>query len=216
MCRRYCKETTVITRNPESQEILGKLGIPTELGTDTAWTFEPLGPEYARKALRDAGWDGKSTVLAVCPINPFWWPVKPSLAKWVAHSAFGAYKNSHYRTMYFHRSGADVDAAYEKYLTAIADGVRPYSKERNAFVVLVGMEMLDRDACERVSAKLGGCPVFSSDTYNMYELVEHSSRRGSHLVVAFPRHRHLHARRRAFGRRHHGRAHPQFDEGTPA
>ena len=31
--------------------------------------------------------------------------------------------------MYFHRSGADVDAAYEKYLTAIADGVRPYGKD---------------------------------------------------------------------------------------
>jgi polysaccharide pyruvyl transferase WcaK-like protein len=132
--------------------------------------------------LRDAGWDGKSTVLAVCPINPFWWPVKPSLAKWAAHSAFGAYKNSHYRTMYFHRSGADVDAAYEKYLTAIADGVRPYSKERNAFVVFVGMEMLDRDACEKVSAKLGGCPVFSSDRYNMYELV--SILRGADRILS--------------------------------
>ena len=182
MCRRYCKESTIITRNPESQEILGKLGIPTELGTDTAWTFEPLGPEYAHKALREAGWDGTRTVLAVCPINPFWWPVKPSLAKWAAHSAFGAYKNSHYRTMYFHRSGADVDAAYEKYLTAIADGVRPYSKERNAFVVLVGMEMLDRDACERVSAKLDGCPVFSSERYNMYELV--SILRGADRILS--------------------------------
>ena len=131
MCRRYCRDSLVITRNVESQEVLGKLGIPTELGTDTAWTFEPLGPEYARKALRDAGWDGATPVLAVCPINPFWWPVKPSLAKWIAHSAAGAYKKSHYRTIYFHRSGADVDAAYEKYLSAMADGVRKYGKDAN-------------------------------------------------------------------------------------
>ena len=72
MCKHYCRESLVITRNIESQDVLGKLGIATELGTDTAWTFEPLGPEYGRKALRDAGWDGTTPVLAVCPINPFW------------------------------------------------------------------------------------------------------------------------------------------------
>ena len=151
MCRRYCGQSTVITRNVESQDVLGKLGIPTELGTDTAWTFEPLGPEYARKALREAGWDGSTPVLAVCPINPFWWPVNPSIAKWLAHSVAGAYKKSHYRTLYFHRSGADVDAAYERYLTAMAEGVRIYRHERRVFPVLVAMEMLDRDACERMS-----------------------------------------------------------------
>ena len=36
---------------------------------------------------------------------------------------------------------------------------------------MIGMEMLDRDACERVAAKLGGAPVFSSESYDMYQLV---------------------------------------------
>lgn len=171
MCRRYCRESTVITRNIESQDVLGKLGIPTELGTDTAWTFEPLGPEYGQKALREAGWDGKTPVLGVCPINPFWWPVKPSLSKWLAHAVAGAYKKSHYRTIYFHRSGADVDRAYEKYLTAMANGVRNYKRNRAVFPVLIAMEMLDGYACERIAGSLGGAPVFSSDRYNMYELV---------------------------------------------
>ena len=39
------------------------------------------------------------------------------------------------------------------------------------FPVLVAMEMLDRDACERVAEKLGGAPVFASDQFNMYEIV---------------------------------------------
>jgi polysaccharide pyruvyl transferase WcaK-like protein len=171
MCKRYCRDSLVITRNIESQSVLGKLGVPTELGTDTAWTFEPLGPEYGRKALLDAGWDGKTPVLAVCPINPFWWPVKAALGKWLAHSAAGAYKDSYYRTIYFHRSGREVNAAYEKYLAAMAGGVKRYKDSRAVFPVLVAMEMLDRDACERVAQKLGGVPVFSSDRYNMYELV---------------------------------------------
>jgi polysaccharide pyruvyl transferase WcaK-like protein len=171
MCRRYCADSLVITRNPESQQVLGKLGISTELGTDTAWTFEPLGPEYGERALLDAGWDGRTPVLAVCPINPFWWPVKPSISKWLAHSLFGGYKESYYRTIYFHHAGHEVDAAYEKYLSEMARGVEAYRKSRAVFPVLVAMEMLDRDACERMSAKIGGAPIFGSDQYNMYELV---------------------------------------------
>ncbi len=50
MCRRYCRDSLIITRNAESQDVLGKLGVPTELGTDTAWTFEPLGPEYGAQS----------------------------------------------------------------------------------------------------------------------------------------------------------------------
>lgn len=171
MCKRYCHDSLVITRNVESQEILGKLGVATELGTDTAWTFQPLGPEYGRKALREAGWDGTTPVLAVCPINPFWWPVKPSVVKWLAHSVGGAYARSYYRTIYFHRSGRDVDAAYAKYLSAMAEGVQRYRKRRPVFPVLVAMEMLDRDACARVADAVGGAPIFASDELNMYELV---------------------------------------------
>ncbi|MGA9145666.1 MAG: polysaccharide pyruvyl transferase family protein [Candidatus Acidiferrales bacterium] len=171
MCKRYCSDSLVITRNIESQEVLGKLGVPTELGTDTAWTFEPHPVEYGRKTLRDAGWDGSIPVLAVCPINPFWWPVTASLAKWAAHSVAGAYAKSYYRTIYFHRSGPAVDTAYEKYLSAMAAGVDGYRKTRRVFPVMIGMEMLDRDACERVAEKLGGAPIFSSENHDMYQLV---------------------------------------------
>ncbi len=171
MVRRYCRDSMVITRNVESQEVLGKLGVATELGTDTAWTFEPLPAEYGRKALRDAGWDGKTPVLAVCPINPFWWPVKPSLVKWLAHASGGAFQASHYRTIYFHRSGRDVDAAYRKYLAQMARGIQQYRSRRPVFLVLVAMEMIDRDACERIAGNLGGAPIFGSDQLNMYEIV---------------------------------------------
>jgi polysaccharide pyruvyl transferase WcaK-like protein len=171
MCARYCRDSLVITRNVESQTVLGKLGVPTELGTDTAWTFEPLGNDYATKTLRDAGWDGLTPVLAVCPINPFWWPVSASIVKWLGHSIAGAYKDSYYRTIYFHKSGPSVTTAYEKYLAAMAEGVQNYQKTRKVFPVLVAMEMLDQDACERVAAQLGGAPVFGSAQFNMYELV---------------------------------------------
>ncbi len=70
MCARYVHDSLVITRNVESRTLLSSMGIPTELGTDTAWTFEPHPPEYARKVLREAGWDEKTPSLQRQPI-PF-------------------------------------------------------------------------------------------------------------------------------------------------
>ena len=171
MCARYCRRSLIITRNEESQAVLSKLGVASEAGTDTAWTFEPHPPEYGRKALLDAGWDGETPVLAVCPINPFWWPVTPSTPKFLAHACFGAYKESHYRTIYFHKSGAAVDAAYKKYLAALAQGIKAFRSKHRVFLVLVAMERLDTRACDELAPQLGGAPVFSSDDFDMYQIV---------------------------------------------
>ncbi len=171
MCAHYCRRSLIITRNEESQAVLSKLGIPTELGTDTAWTFEPHPLEYGRKMLTDAGWDGRTPVLALCPINPFWWPVKPSMSKWIARGCFGAYKESHYSSIYFHNSGPAVDAAYQKYLASIASAVKAFRAKHKVFPILVAMERLDARACEALAPQLGGAPVFTSDAHDMYELV---------------------------------------------
>ncbi len=182
MCARYCRDSLIITRNEESRTVLRKLGVPTELGTDTAWTFAPLPPEYGRKALQDAGWDGKLPVLIVCPINPFWWPVTPSLVKYAVRATTGAYKDSHYRTVYFHKSGADVDQAFERYLTAIANAVAGFRQRRQVFTVLAATEQLDARACHRISDKLGGVPVFTSENYDMYQMV--SILRAGHMMAS--------------------------------
>lgn len=182
MTRRYCSQSVVITRNTESADTLRGLGIATEVGTDTAWTFEPLGREYGESVLRDVGWDGTAMVLVVCPINPFWWPVKPSLGKAAARVATGAYKGSHYRSMYFHNAGSDVDAAFDAYVRAMASAVDRFRRERRVFTVLVAMEMLDTHACRRMAEQLGDVPVLSSRQYDMYQLV--SILRACHLMVS--------------------------------
>ena len=171
MCARYVHDSLVITRNVESQSVLGKLGISTELGTDTAWTFEPHPDSYGRKALRDAGWDEKTPVLVLCPIHPFVWPVKASLAKYVARVTTGAYKESQYRTVYFHESGADVDRKFKHYLDAFVSSTRAFTQKHRVFTVLVAMERLDAVACRAIAAEIPGLPIFTSDVYDMYQLV---------------------------------------------
>lgn len=174
MVKRYCKDTLVITRSEESRELLGKLGVPAEMGTDTAWTFEPHPPEYGEAQLKKAGWQGEP-VLVLCPINPFWWPVKASVGKALLRP-LGAYAESHYRSIYFHRSGRKVDEAYERYLSAYANAVKAYRSRTKVFPVLVAMEQLDARACKRIAEKLGQAPVFSSSDYDMYQLVSIASR----------------------------------------
>jgi polysaccharide pyruvyl transferase WcaK-like protein len=182
MCARYCQGSFVITRNEESRSILRELGVPTELGTDTAWTFEPRPAEYGQKVLRDVGWDGSAPVLVVCPINPFEWPVRPSVAKSALRGLTGAYQGTHYRGPYFHHSGPEADRAYEHYLAAISNAVAAFRKQRKVFVILAAMERLDARPARRISEKLGGVPVLTSDDYDMYELV--SILRACHMMAS--------------------------------
>ncbi|HVO56452.1 MAG TPA: polysaccharide pyruvyl transferase family protein [Dongiaceae bacterium] len=171
MCARYVHDSLVITRNIESQSVLGKLGISTELGTDTAWTFEPHPDSYGRKALRDAGWDEKTPVLVLCPIHPFVWPVKASIAKYLARVTTGAYKESQYRTVYFHESGAEVDRKFKHYLDSFVTATRAFTQKHKVFTILVAMERLDAVACRAIAEQIPGLPIFTSDDYDMFQLV---------------------------------------------
>jgi len=182
MCARFCRNSFIITRNEESRTVLRELGVPTELGTDTAWTFEPETPEYGQKVLRDLGWNGSCPVLVICPINPFEWPVKASVGKFMLHGIAGAYKESHYRSVYFHNSGPAADRAYSQYLTSIANAVDAFRKDQNVFVIMVAMERLDARPAKKISEKLGGVPVLTSDDFNMYQLV--SILRACHMMAS--------------------------------
>jgi polysaccharide pyruvyl transferase WcaK-like protein len=171
MCARYTRESLVITRSLESQQLLSGLGVPNELGADTAWTFEPRPPEYAHSALRKAGWDEKTPILVLCPIHPFVWPVRASVAKYIATATTGAYKDSQYRTVYFFESGAEVDRKFNHYVAGYAQAAKAFLQRHKAFPILVAMERLDAVACRAIEKEIPGTPVFTSDEYDMFELV---------------------------------------------
>ncbi|MGB2678077.1 MAG: polysaccharide pyruvyl transferase family protein [Candidatus Acidiferrum sp.] len=171
MCARYTRESLVITRSLESQQLLSGLGVPNELGADTAWTFEPHPPEYARQALRRAGWDEKTPILALCPIHPFVWPVRASIGKYLARVTTGAYKDSQYRTVYFFESGAEVDRKFAHYVSGYAKAAKAFLQKHRVFPILVAMERLDAVACREIAKEIPGTPVLTSDDYDMFQLV---------------------------------------------
>ncbi len=171
MCARYTNESLVITRSLESQQLLSGLGIPNELGADTAWTFQPHPPEYSGKVLREAGWDEKTPILALCPIHPFVWPVRASIGKYLARVMTGAYQDSQYRTVYFFESGADVDRKLEHYIHGYTQATKAFLQKYKVFPILVAMERLDAVACREIAKEIPGTPIFTSDDYDMFQLV---------------------------------------------
>ncbi len=172
LVRKYCQDALIVVRNKESGEVLSKLGVASRPGTDTAWTFEPAPAEVGEMLLREAGWDGKTPVLALCPINPFWWPVKPDVMKGATHALTGSHSESHYDSFYFHKDGDAVREKQRAYIKALADGLRRFRAQHNVFPILVGMEQLDRKACEALRVELGeNLPLFVSDEFEMYEMV---------------------------------------------
>ncbi|MGE0378828.1 MAG: polysaccharide pyruvyl transferase family protein [Planctomycetaceae bacterium] len=169
MVAEYCRDSYIITRNPESTQRLAAIGLESETGTDTAWTFEPLPREYGEWELRKQGWRGEP-LLVVCPINPFWWPVQVSVAKSMAR-LFGMYRNSHYARVFFFQSGREVEAKLTRYLTATAHAVRGFCKKRGYFPVVAASERLDQRAMRQLSDLLGGTPTFLSGDYDICQFV---------------------------------------------
>ena len=189
LVRKYCRDAFIIARNEESVRTLGDLGVKAESGTDTAWTFDPGPPEVGDRILRELGWDGEMPILSICPINPFWWPVKADIGKRLTHAATGRFAEDHYKSVYYHAGGSEVREAQTGYLTAIADAVTRFQAERGEhFLLLTGMEQLDRKAAEALDGILGGAvaagraALLISDDYDMYEMV--SAIRHASLLVS--------------------------------
>jgi polysaccharide pyruvyl transferase WcaK-like protein len=180
---RSCKNSFVMCRNEPSRGVLDHLGIRNSSGADTAWTFEPAPLARGRQLLREHGWDGETPVLAICPVHPFCWPVKPDLMKTAAMHLSGQFKSEHYKSVYFHNASAEVDRKFETYCGAIANAVNAFRKEKRIFPILVAMEALDRVACEEVESRLDQrAPQFWSENHNMYDMV--SVLRNCSLMVA--------------------------------
>ncbi len=169
---RHAREALIICRNEPSRDVLEGMGIRHTSGADTAWTFDPAPPERGEELLRKAGWDGKKRILAICPVNPFWWPVKPDLFKAAALQLTGQHRDAHYKSVYFHHMSEESRTQNNAYLDAIAGAVSDFQKDHDAFPILVGMEALDRPACVGLQERLkGDVPLFISDEHDMFDLV---------------------------------------------
>jgi polysaccharide pyruvyl transferase WcaK-like protein len=173
LVKELCSDIYFIARTQASLDRIARLGIKGYLGTDTAWTFDSTSQsEQATARLKESGWDGVKPILGIAVINPFWWPVKPSVLK-----TFRAICTKdwtlHFRKWYFFSWSGERKRLFDNYLTGIARAVDQFAAERNLYPVIIGMEMLDSDACVKLQKQMATrTPVFLASEQDGYVLTE--------------------------------------------
>lgn len=162
------REALALCRNENSRRLLAGLGVRTAAGTDTAWTFPVADRKRGEMILRAAGWNGKKKVFLICPVNPFWWPVNPSPLKFAEYALLGKHRDAYYSNIHFHEYTAEDQAKYTYYIESIAAGIEEFNADQRYFPVLLGMEKVDRLACQDISRLLKQpAPVIASNDHDM-------------------------------------------------
>lgn len=161
--RRLCRDTWFITRTKGSYAALRQLGLYGHAGTDAAWNYEGAAHSVeTERLLRAQGWDGKKPLLGIAVINPYCWPVRASLAKWIRGHMTGDLSGQ-YDHWYFFSDSPARRAAYRRYIREMARGVNAFLKKNDYYPVLIGMERLDAEACQALRSQLrSGSAVFLS------------------------------------------------------
>ncbi len=169
--QKLCADTYFIARTQNSLDLIQQLGLKGHLGTDAAWNFDSSSYEqWAITKLRGSGWDGVSPLLGIAPINPFWWPVKPSLGKWLKSKITGDY-SLQFQLWYFFSWSKKRQQQFDDYLNDIALAVNDFAIQHSCHVVIIGMERLDADACHKLQAKLKvPTSIFLSSDYDGYQM----------------------------------------------
>lgn len=167
----YCKNTYVISRTEPSRKIVEELGLPGDIGTDTAWIFPPGDKKWAEEILKKNGWDGIRPLLGIAVINPFYWPVRPNLFKFIKMKLLKEKREDNYDKWYFFSTSLQREKKFEIYLSGIAKAVDGFVEKYNVFPVIIGMERLDYNACYRLREKMKNkAPVFWSGEYDGYQM----------------------------------------------
>lgn len=150
---RACDRGLIVARSRTTHDQLRALGVPSRLGADTAWTFDPGDDALAgaRDTLRAHGWDGRKPLAVVCPMNPFCWPIRVDFAKARELAEAGLHADLHYDGVLFHTTSEAADAAFAGYLDTLAATIA-HLRATGRFPVLVAMEKLDGRTCARLNA----------------------------------------------------------------
>lgn len=196
LSRDLCRDTYFIVRTEKSLQNLQALGLKGHVGTDTAWPFlseklqagesseanvsEKLqagesseAREYSQWALRQLqndGWDGRKPLVGVAVLNPFCWPVRPSLWRW-GKAVFTGDHSGQYDKMYFFSDSPERRQQFRRYLSEMVGAVRRYALDHDAFLVVIGMEKLDAEACRQFAEQVAvPYAMYDSARYDVFQM----------------------------------------------
>lgn len=110
------------------------------------------------------GWDGEKPLLGIAVIDPFCWPVRASLWKWIKGICSGDLSGQNDK-WYFFSDSPSRRKDYKRYIQKTARAVGFFLSKYDYFPVLIGMERLDKKACRALMKRLpcSGAMFLSGD-----------------------------------------------------
>jgi polysaccharide pyruvyl transferase WcaK-like protein len=169
--RRHCAGTVFFARSEETLQAFDRLGFKSLPGTDTAWTIEARGPEWARREMARQGVQSGAPLIGVSAMNPFIRPIRPSLAKYLRAHLTGDWRQQ-YDKWYFYTCTPERERLYDRYLSALSQALKRLCKLSGGDVALIEMEPMDRSHLDDLHRRLNGLHVisFSARDYNGVEM----------------------------------------------
>jgi polysaccharide pyruvyl transferase WcaK-like protein len=64
-----------------------------------------------------------------------------------------------------------VDRKFQHYINGYKNAAKAFVEKHRVFPILVAMERLDALACREIAKEMSGTPIFTSDDYDMFQLV---------------------------------------------
>lgn len=169
--KHYCDKAYIISRTEPSKKVVEKLGLEGDIGTDTAWTFPPGDREWAIDILKKQGWDGQKPIIGIAVVNPFYFPVKPNLTKFIKMKLKREKREDNYDKWYFFSTSEERTKQFNKYISDIAKAVNLFVDKHNFFPVVIGMDKMDYASCEELRKQLKiKAPLFWSGDYDGYQM----------------------------------------------
>jgi polysaccharide pyruvyl transferase WcaK-like protein len=145
---------SIFCRNRDSVASMQAHGLPAMLGADPAWAYGAPGADS--RALREArqtyGSDGAYVVI--CPVNPFWWPVRLDRQKLEVFSATGRYRDTQFNGAYFHCFDDSQRQRYEHYVQQYAAYIDWCRQRLNKVPVLLAMDGVDSVICADINERV--------------------------------------------------------------
>jgi polysaccharide pyruvyl transferase WcaK-like protein len=169
--RRHCAGTVFFARSQETLKAFDRLGFKSRPGTDTAWTIEARGPEWAREEMARQGVQSGTPLIGVSAMNPFIRPIRPSLAKYMKAHLTGDWRQQ-YDKWYFYTYTPERERLYDRYMSALSQALEHLCKISGGDVALIEMEPMDRSHLDDLHRRLDGLHVirFSARDHNGAEM----------------------------------------------
>ncbi|MGF7187383.1 polysaccharide pyruvyl transferase family protein [Robbsia andropogonis] len=144
----------ITARSSKALRRLKDLGIPAEEGADTAWGYLALSNDGAPSRVTPVMHGlAPGEYVALCPNNPYCWPVVSDVQRAMRLDHAGAQSNERHGPFTFHTWDEARARSFSRYKQAFAE-VMAWLVQHGVTPVLVAMEKLDASACHQIAAYL--------------------------------------------------------------